>query len=464
MKKSQVLKLIKQGEGLNVEFKSSLSDPERIAEIASSFANAKGGIVFIGVSDDSEIKGIEIGRNTIERLTDILVDNSDPKIYPEIKHRIIQGKGIISVSVKESPDKPHLAFGKAFIRIGKNTKPMSRGEYERILIGKHGEKLRFDNQPCKRTSLKDIDENKLRGFLKTAKEERNLDINLKAPVKEILKKLKLIQNDKLTNAAILMFGEDPKRFFLQAEVRCARFKGTEAAKPFIDMQVIEGSILDQIDEVERFVLRNISKAAWVEPGKMRRQEKWEYPPDAIREAIINAVCHRDYKSTANVQVRIFDDRLEVWNPGSLPEGWTVENLKKKHESKPHNPLIADCFFLVKLIERWGTGTIEMARLCKSEGLPSPEFEDTGSSIITIFKKSNFIKKSLEEMTLNERQNKTLDYLGRSGAISRKEYAAQAGISLRQANKDLRDMLEKKLVVQIGKGRSIKYISARLVHD
>ncbi|MFO8108950.1 MAG: ATP-binding protein [Thermoplasmata archaeon] len=107
-------------------------------------------------------------------------------------------------------------------------------------------------------------------------------------------------------------------------------------------------------------MRNIRKAAWIEPGKIERQEKWEYPLDAVREAITNAVVHRDYQSTSNVQIRIFDDRIEVWNPGTLPEGWTVDTLKEEHESKPFNPLLARMFFLIKYIEKWGRGTIDIA--------------------------------------------------------------------------------------------------------
>lgn len=116
------------------------------------------------------------------------------------------------------------------------------------------------------------------------------------------------------------------------------------------MKEFSGPADQQVDDAEKFVLKNISKAAWIEPGKIQRQEKWEYPVDAIREAITNAVVHRDYQSTPKVQIRIFDDRIEVWNPGTLPEGWTVETLKQEHESKPFNPLLARMFFLIKYIE------------------------------------------------------------------------------------------------------------------
>ena len=125
-----------------------------------------------------------------------------------------------------------------------------------------------------------------------------------------------------------MFGKAPQRFFSQSEVRCARFKGEKAVKPFVDMTVFNADIINQVDKALNFTLEHIPKAVWLVPEKPERQERYLYPPDAVREAIINAICHWDYESVSNVQIRVFDDRVEVWNPGSLPPGWTVEKLKE----------------------------------------------------------------------------------------------------------------------------------------
>lgn len=454
MKKSQILKLIKQGEGLNVEFKASLSDPERIAEIASSFANAKGGIVLIGVSDDSEIKGIEIGRKTIERLTDILVDNSDPKIYPEIKHRIIQGKDLISVSVKESPDKPHLAFGKAFVRIGKNTKPMSRGEYEKLLIEKNKENLQFDRQIYKKASLKDIDQEKLRWFLDEAEAQRGLKTSKHTKLKDALRRLRLLQNNKITNAAMLLFGRNPK--FIQSEIKCIRFKGNKPIKPYIDFRNLEGNLFDLVDQALDFVLRNIKKAVWLVPGKVQREEKYEYPADAVREAIVNAVVHRDYFSPANVQVRVFDDYIEIWNPGELPKGWTVDRLKQKHESVPRNPLLFKQFFWVKYVEDVGGGTLDIIQECKKWGLAEPEFEFTGTSIVVAIKKLMISEEYLEGLELNPRQKQAIEHLKEHKNISTKEYMRINQVSDKTAFLELKNLAEKNVLVRRGRGRAVIY--------
>lgn len=148
-------------------------------------------------------------------------------------------------------------------------------------------------------------------MLERARYERRLDIDPNISVRETLERLELTRNGRVTNAAVLLFGKRPQRFFLQAETRCGRFKGVKPTKPFIDMKVFDGNMIDQVDAAEDFALRHMSMAAWVEGGKVEREERWEYPPDAI--------CHRDYEMSANVQLRIFDDRIEAWWCGRLPE-------------------------------------------------------------------------------------------------------------------------------------------------
>ncbi|MCK4733839.1 MAG: DeoR family transcriptional regulator, partial [Methanophagales archaeon] len=282
-------------------------------------------------------------------------------------------------------------------------------------------------------------------------------------VKEALERLSLIKGDKLTNAALLLFGKSPQGFFLQTEVRCARFKGTEAIKPFIDMKVFDGDVIEQVNKALNFVLEHTLLSAWLVPGKVEREERNEYPSDAIREAIVNAICHRDYESTGNVQVRIFDDRIEFWNPGGLPEGWTVEKLKQKHESIPKNPLIADQFFLIKLIEKWGTGTIEMVKRCVEWGLPEPEFEFTGTSLIVTFRKFVLSREILEQMGLNERQIRAVEFLGEYKKISTKEYCKLFSIARDTANRDLNDLRNKTIIERKGSGPQTYYTLFSIKH-
>lgn len=344
IRESEIRKLIAKGESQTLEFKFSLPDVDKILHDLCGLANTDGGILLVGVSDSGRMVGADIGKNTMESFTNKINQGFDPRLYPKIAKLRVDNKDLLLVEIKETTNKPYQVFGKAFKRVGKSTLQMSRDEFERMILEKHKKKIQFNSGICRGAKVKDIDERKVRLFLEKAKRERRLELDPKIPVKEVLEKLDLMKNRKLTNTAILMFGRDPQKFFLQTEVRCAKFKGIKPVKPFLDMRVIRETIHEQIDEAERFVLSNIRKEAWTVPGQVEREERWEYPPDAIREAITNAVAHRDYFSTANVHVSIFDDRIEVWNPGKLPEPLKPEDLKKEHKSIPVNPCSPTCCF------------------------------------------------------------------------------------------------------------------------
>jgi ATP-dependent DNA helicase RecG len=450
-----IKELIRRGESQSLEFKESPGLKDEIGETVSAFSNSDGGTVVVGVFNNGGVSGVDIGANTIEELANYIKRNTDPQVFPSVKIQDIGGKNVVMVEVEESAEKPVFFKNHAYMRVGKTNQMISSSEL-RKLAKESGEKVYWDERVCEGASLEDIDEERIRQFLRKAKYERRLEIDPDILVKEALERLSLVKGDKLTNAAILLFGKSPQRYFLQTEVRCARFKGTEAIKPFIDMKVFGGDIIEQVNKALNFVLEHTLLSAWLVPGKVEREERNEYPSDAIREAIVNAICHRDYESTGNVQVRIFDDRIEVWNPGSLPEGWTVEKLKEKHESIPKNPLIADQFFLIKFIEKWGTGTIEMVRRCVEWGLPEPEFEFTGTSLIVTFRKTELTDEFLRIFGLNERQIKIVKYLKEREFVTSSEYEKMFGITDRQARIDLSQLISQGLISKVGKARLTKY--------
>jgi len=450
-----IKKIILQGESQKMEFKTSLSLRNEIGETISAFTNTSGGVIFIGVSDKGKSIGIDIGKNTLEDLANWVKQNTDPAIYPDIKVYQINSRSIIKVSIKENDDKPVFFKDRAFQRVGKTNQRILASKI-RELAKQEKKKFHWDERICERAILKDIDEEKVTWFLKKAKAKRNLKLDPDISIKETLEKLELTINGRLTNAAVLLFGKDPQKFFLQAETRCGRFKGTKPTKPFIDMKVFGGNVIDQVAQAEDFVLRHTSMAAWVEQGKLERQEKWEYPPDAIREAIVNAICHRDYEMSSNVQLRIFDDRIEIWGCGSLPEPLTVADLKRKHRSILRNPLIGKCFFLIKFIEEWGTGTNEIIGICADWGLPEPLFEEITGGLVVTFRKSKLTEEDLEKMELNYRQEKIIDYLREHKTITSTRYAEMFNITKRTARSDLVDLIRKGIVSAKGEAKKERF--------
>ncbi len=223
-------------ESETLEWKSSFGQLNRIIETISAFSNTKGGTIIIGVGGTGKILGITIGKDTIEQITNKIISNTEPKIYPDISVRKIEEKSLIVLKVDKYPYDIVLAFGRPYKRVGKSTIKMSKDEYEKIILEKNKSKLYFDSQICKEANFTDIDHMKINKFLERASFERRLDINPDIDPKEALEKLSLIKQDKLTNGAILLFGNNPQKFFLQAETKCARFKGVEPLE-FIDMKM-----------------------------------------------------------------------------------------------------------------------------------------------------------------------------------------------------------------------------------
>jgi len=373
-------------------------------------------------------------------------------VFPSIKIEEAEGKSIIVVKVSESSVKPVFACGRAFKRVGRSNQKMGYEEIRKLAMRSSG--VYWDGQVCEGADLGSIDRGKIRWFINEAKNQRGLNIAEDTPAKEALDGLKLLKDGKPTNAAVLLFSKEPE--FLQSEVKCIRFSGNEPLKPYIDFQTLSGNAFDLIDQAEDFVLRNIKMAIWLVPGQAQREEKYEYPPDAIREAIANAVVHRDYESPSKVQVRVFDDYIEIWNPGRLPEGWNIEKLKEKHESVPNNPLLFKQLFWVKYVEDVGGGIRDMIGECRKWGIPEPEFEDTGTSIVVAFRKSIYTDQYLSGLGLNERQRKAVEYVKEKKKITNNEYQKLNKVSNKTAYLDLSDIVKKGVFLIEGEGKKINY--------
>ena len=456
-------------ESQTIEFKKSLAERKEILETISAFADSKGGEIFVGIDENKDgsvkkIVGIKIRGKEIENLSNEIKQNTNPVIYPSIEVKKIKEKSVLVVEIKESQVKP--VFVKidripvAFKRVGKANQKIDVNELRQILS--EGKEFLWDSQICEEATLEDIDEEKVRWFLKEARKQRGLKILEEAHLEEVLMKLKLLRNGKLTNAAVLLFSKEP--MFLQSEVKCIRFSGNKPVKPYIDFQTLEGNVFDLIDNARDFVLRNIRKAIWLVPEKVQREERYEYPPDAIREAIVNAVVHRDYGSPSKVQVRIFDNRIEIWSPGTLPKEISIEDLKKEHSSIPRNPLLFKQLFWVKYVEDVGSGTLDMMDQCKEWNIPEPEFEHITGSFAVIFKLPPVLE-DLHRLGLNERQIKAINYVMKRSSITNREYISLTNISRKMATIDLTDLVEKGLLIRVGEGkRGLKYILSGLRKD
>lgn len=244
----------------------------------------------------------------------------------------------------------------------------------------------FDAAACPGATMADVSDERVRWFVARARNERQFVLRPDASARDVLTHLDLLDAGSPTRAAILLFGAKPQRFLPTAEIKCLHFHGTEVRKPIPSHQAYKGTAFELVDQAVDFVLSKIARRVGTREESTEVPIDYELPPDAVREAIVNAVAHRDYASNASVQVALFSDRLEVWNPGELPMALTLAGLRRPHPSIPRNPLIAEPLFLARYIEKVGTGTLDMIARLRDAGLPEPEFRQDGGTFVQVLRR------------------------------------------------------------------------------
>ena len=350
-------------ESQNVEWKRSWRD-EYLKWICG-FANAQGGVLEIGRNDRGEVVGV---KNVLQLLEDI--PNKVQAllgIVVEVNLKSEGGAEYLEVVVEPYPN-PISYKGEFHYRSG-STKQVLRGAaLSRFLLQKYGRT--WDDVPMPGIGLKDLDGRTLERFRRRAVDSERLSQDiLDESDAGVIEKLRLREGEYLKRAAVLLFHPAPGRFVREAYVKIGYFRGPE----LLYQDIIEGDLFAQVDRAMDLLYSKYTKALISYDG-IYRVETFPVPKEAMREAVINAVIHRDYASTAPIQIRVYDHRITLWNPGQLPPDWSVEQLAGDHSSRPHNPGIAYAFFRAGMIEAWGRGIRRIAHVCETAGNPAPEWK------------------------------------------------------------------------------------------
>lgn len=319
----------------------------------------------------------------------------------------------------------------------------------------------FDDSVCDGATLKDIDNTEVKAFVETAEAAGRLKLRGSRTSKAVLHNFNLLRDGRPTNAAMLLFGKNPERFFNNIQVHCFHFHGTEKRKPIASQQPYTGRLLEVIDQAVEFVLGKIDRSVGTRATDVQAPVKFEVPRSVITEAVVNAVAHRNYRHNGFVQVIVFADRIEVWNPGELPPGLTPELLRKPHGPIPRNPLIAEPLFRIKYVEKAGTGTTDMIADCRDAGLPEPDFVQHGPHFVVTIWRDWLTDEVLASYNLNDRQIKSVKYTKGAGRINNSIYRDLLGVSERTAVRDLRQLTDFGIFTKVGTtGQSAHYIIAR----
>jgi len=427
--------LLNQPESEVLDFKREFG--EKALETLSAFANTRGGTLVLGVTDTArKITGVREPDKVASRIVDIL------GIHPSVEEVKEGEKSVVLVYVSASPSAVSYR-GRFYRRVGARNVELKGAKLQRLLLQKGG--MTWDVVPVD-APLDEIDYETVRDFVHMAR-VRLPGISEEEPVETIFRKLGLLYEGKLTRGAVLLFGRKPQRYFPHATVHIGRFKDHLT---ILDDVLLSRNLFYQLTETLKVIQKHINVRFEI-TGEARRREIWDYPLEALRETTINALIHRDYLITGDVQIRVYDDKIYFWNPGRLPEGVTLEELRiMPHSSVLRNPSLAQVFYYAGLIEKWGTGTARIVEMCLEHGLPEPTFENTSGGFQVVFRKDIYTEEYLRSLGLNERQVRAVLYAKVYGKISNEEYQREFGVSRNTASRELRTLVEKGIFSHSGK--------------
>ena len=415
----------------NIEFKLNWHDDH--LKWVCGFANALGGVIFIGKDDHGNVIGISDYKKLMEDLPNKIKNAMG--ISAEVNLHNQNGKYFIEIVVQPYTVAISLR-GRYYFRSGSTNQELTGPTLNEFLLKKSGKT--WDDVIEVRASFTDIDEKAVKVFLAAAQNAGRLPENNGLDIPELFEKLRLSENGQLKRAAIILFGKDLGKFYPNTFVKIGRFKKDDADIIFQEVEeanliFLLQAVLNQLNH--KFLIKSIAFEG------INRIEKGEYPLAAIREMLLNALVHRNYMG-APTQIRVYDDKINIWNEGALPEGISLASLKHSHASKPRNPIIADVCFKGGYIDSWGRGTIKILETCKEANLPEPELQERDGGFLVTLYKNSLIDENFKTIELNDRQLNSLNYIRKNGKISNKEYRDLNNCSRNTASNDLVEMVEK----------------------
>ena len=450
--------LAASGESEALEFKETTGTRREATMTVCAFLNQGGGQALFGVTQAGVVVGQQISERTIEELSAEL-GRIEPPAFPTVERVPIGGgRDVIVVSTAQGASRPYTYRGSAYRRVGNTTLAMSADEYNRMLFERMHSEQRWENQPVAGWSVNDLDVAEIRRTVAEAVRRGRLEEPVSGEPSDMLRGLGLLRDAVLLRAAAVLFGSTERLEFEmpQCLLRVARFRGTDRME-FSDNRQFNGNAFTLLTNAERFLRETLPIAGRFEQDRIERIDEPLYPPLATREALANALCHRDYSiGGGSVGIAIYDDRLEVTSSGSLHFGLTPEKLFAPHESRPWNPLIARTFYRRGIIEEWGSGTLKMADLASSSGLPVPEIEDDGGAVTVRFRHSQFVPRTItSDVTGSEGRREMILALldGAEVGLTRREIHARVGpgVSERQVRRALEELRDRGLVVSTNRG-------------
>ncbi|MCO5241080.1 MAG: putative DNA binding domain-containing protein [Chitinophagaceae bacterium] len=435
-------------ESQKIEYKSVWRD-EYLKWICG-FANANGGTIFIGKDDTDKIVGVPDAKKLLEEIPNKVRDILG--ILVDVNLHETQQGDYLEIIVEPYPNAINYK-GQYHYRSGSTKQELKGAALDKFLLQKKGK--HWDSTPIPNVSVKDLKQETLDFFKKQGvRSQRLTEESLNDTNEQLLENLKLKEEKYLKKAALLLFHPDPEKFVTGAYTKIGYFE-TDADLIFQDEA--HGNLFEQIEKTIDLLFTKYIKAI-ISYEDIHRIETYEYPKGAVREAVLNAIAHKDYSSGATIQISVYKDKIMIWNAGQLPENWTMEKLaKSKHPSMPYNPDIANALFRSGYIEAWGRGFSKMTNQCLVAGLPEPLYYYEMSGYWVVFRKDVYNVEYLQSLELNDRQVKAVLFAKEKGKITNSNYQTLNNVSKATATRDLTELINKKIIFLQGSGkRNIHY--------
>lgn len=406
--------------------------------------------------------GQHVSDRTIEEISEE-IRHIHPPVSPKVERiNVGDDREVIVIGTDKGYLHPYVYHGAAYRRVGNTTTSISMEEYDQMLMERMHSGRRWEDQPYTGWSIDDLDAEEIRRTVEEAVRQGRLADPMSRKPADMLRGLGLLRDGIPLRAAVVLFGNAERIMsdLPQCLLRVARFQGIDRAT-FLDNRQFAGNAFDLLVKAERFLHETVPIAARFEQDKFRRIDEPLYPFLAVREAIANALCHRDYTVSGSIGLAVYDDRLEVTSPGSLHFGLTPENLFVQHESRPWNPLIAHAFYRRGIIEEWGSGTLRMVDIAKGAGLPLPEIESDIMCVTVRFRQGKRVQKRRMQNKIVELNREVLEIIhDADNGLARHEILARMGTKTteRQMRRILEGLKKNNHIVLEGRGKSARWKS------
>jgi ATP-dependent DNA helicase RecG len=448
----EIQRVVARGESLQAEFKRTTGQRTDAARTICAMLNASGGFVIFGVTDDGQIRGQQV---TAATLADVARElgriDPQPLLSPEAVE-LENGHALILVRVPKG-DGPYTYDGRPYLRVGPTTVLMGTDEYQRRLVERMHSATRWETQPAQGVTVADLDPDEIIRTAEEAMRRNRLEDPGSRRIEDLLLGFGLLRDGELLNAAVVLFCRAGRLMPLypQCTLRMARFRGRDMAE-FVDNQQETGNAFQLFVRAQRFLRDHLPVAGRIVPGLFERVDDPLYPLVALREALANAFCHRDYGvHGGSVGIAIFDDRLEISSTGPLRFGLRAADLTGPHPSQPWNPTIASVLYLRGMIEKWGRGTLKIGELAHRAGLVPPEFHERVGEVVVRFFAGAYVPPTRVSHELTELQRdllRVLAELGPSASGTLQEKLSQT-VSYQYLLKLLNQLLSLGLVEKTG---------------